>query len=250
MEDTEKILADLCKFVEQLSVHQRLLGSKIEELYSHHEQIFDLQNRIYAQVDSLFSIFSLIRFRFPLPTMRGWPVSPDFVKILMTLILELKPDSIVELGSGVSTIVSAYCLEMNGKGKLTSFDHDGAFSTGTVKNIDNHGLGSWAVVHESPLEKQVLHGNEYPWYRIDDVNIPESIGLLVVDGPPTAMGTEIRYPALPFFFERLTPNAVVLLDDAARPGETEIVKRWLEEFPCFEKEYVDTEKGAIVLRKK
>jgi predicted O-methyltransferase YrrM len=251
MGDTDKILTDLGKFVEKLSVHQRLLGTKIEELASHHKQLFDQQNRIYDQIDALFSIFSLVRPRFPLPTMRGWPVSPDFVKILISLVLELKPTCAVELGSGVSTIVSAYCLEKNEKGKLLSFDHDSEYSQKTLKNLKNHGLDSWATVRFSPLEKHVISGRDYLWYSIPPDNIPESIDFLVVDGPPVTTENEmIRYPAVPCFFERLSPNAVVLLDDAARPGEAEIVRRWIGECLCFESEYVDTEKGAVILRKR
>lgn len=42
----------------------------------------------------------------------------------------------------------------------------------------------------------------------------------------------------------------VYLDDADRPDETEIVKRWLREFPDSSLETVDTEKGTAILRHK
>ncbi|MFA6010493.1 MAG: class I SAM-dependent methyltransferase [Desulfobacteraceae bacterium] len=248
--DTNKTINDLCTLVEHLSVHQRLLAGKIEELFSHHEQIFTQQNRIYSQIDALFSIFSLIQVRYPLPTMRGWPVSPDFVKILISLMLELKPASVVELGSGVSTIVGAYCIEKNGIGELVSIDHDIDFSQVTLRNLELHGLGSLAKVHCCPLEKQVFSGQDHLWYKSNMDFLPSSIDLLVVDGPPAALDNNIRYLSVPFFFERLSPGAVVLLDDAIRPGEKEIVKRWMDEYPCFDEEYVDTEKGAVILRRK
>ncbi len=248
--DTNKTINDLCTLVEHLSVHQRLLAGKIEELFSHHEQIFAQQNRIYSQIDALFSIFSLIQVRHPLPTMRGWPVSPDFVKILISLMLELKPEAVVELGSGVSTIVGAYCLEKNGIGELISIDHDIDFSQVTRRNLELHGLGLLAKVHSWPLEKQIFSCQDHLWYKIDLNSIPSSIDLLVVDGPPASLDKNIRYLSVPFFFERLSPGAVVLLDDAARRGEKEIVDRWMIEYPSFEMEYVDTEKGAVILRRK
>jgi len=87
-EDFKGTLDKLCRFTEALSVHQRLLSKKIEEIHSNHAQMmYAHQDRIYSQIDALFSIHALINIRHPLPTMRGWPVSPDFVKVLMALIL-------------------------------------------------------------------------------------------------------------------------------------------------------------------
>ena len=37
-----------------------------------------------------------------------------------------------------------------------------------------------------------------------------------------------RYPALPALEPRLAPGAIVVLDDATRPGEREILERWSE----------------------
>ena len=56
------------------------------------------------------------------------------------------------------------------------------------------------------------------------------IDLLLVDGPPGyGEGMErSRYPALPALEPRLAPGAMVVLDDASRPGEREIIERWTE----------------------
>ncbi len=245
----DKTIQDLCTLVEHLSVHQRLMAGKIEELAAHHQQIYAQQNTIYTQIDALFSIFSLIGIRHPLPTMRGWPVSPDFVKILISLILELKPETLVELGSGVSTLVGGYGLEKNGKGRLLSIDHDMPFAEITRRNLVLHGLETVAAVHEAPLQNQVFEGEERIWYAINPGILPDSIDLLVIDGPPASIRSDIRYPSLPFFFDRLSDCAVVLLDDAAREGEKDMVRRWTERWPCFTAEFVDTEKGAVILRK-
>jgi hypothetical protein len=55
-----------------------------------------------------------------------------------------------------------------------------------------------------------------------------AIELLVVDGPPAyAQGHGLaRYPALPVLHDRLAPSATIILDDAERPGEREIIRRW------------------------
>ena len=53
---------------------------------------------------------------------------------------------------------------------------------------------------------------------------------MLVDGPP-AYDEYIkysRYPAVPYFRSQLARNFSVIIDDANRSGEREIIKRWQE----------------------
>ena len=43
----------------------------------------------------------------PLPLTRGWAASPDFLLYVFDHILQYRPKTVVELGSGVSTAVAA-----------------------------------------------------------------------------------------------------------------------------------------------
>jgi hypothetical protein len=63
------------------------------------------------------------------------------------------------------------------------------------------------------------------------------------------VGALARYPALPMFFERLSESAIVLVDDASRPDEQEMIKRWLKEYPVFSHEFLPHEKGTVILRR-
>jgi hypothetical protein len=56
---------------------------------------------------------------------------------------------------------------------------------------------------------------------------------------------DIRYPALPFFWNRLSAGAIVLLDDAARPAEQGMAKIWQRSFPHARFESLRFEKGAL-----
>jgi hypothetical protein len=66
-----------------------------------------------------------------------------------------------------------------------------------------------------------------------DIN---EIDLLLVDGPPGSLGEMARYPALHALENQLAPNAVVILDDAGRPDEQGIVRRWITEVRGLRKE--------------
>ena len=46
-----------------------------------------------------------------------------------------------------------------------------------------------------------------------------------------------------------TVNVPILLDDGDRKDEKEIVERWLDEFPNVKREPIDTQSGAVLLRK-
>ena len=41
-----------------------------------------------------------------------------------------------------------------------------------------------------------------------------------------------------------------MLDDARRENEQSAIKLWLDEYSCFNYEYIDNDKGLAILRKK
>jgi len=85
------------------------------------------------------------------------------------------------------------------------------------------------------------------WYSLADV--PESIDLLIIDGPPWVVHPYVR-GAADVLFDRLSPGGMVLLDDASRPGERVIARRWRQRWPemSFERLSGST-KGTLVGRK-
>jgi len=119
-----------------------------------------LEKRLYRQVEALTSLYSTLDIQVPFPPMRGWAVSPDFASLLVQEIFLKRPDTILELGSGVSTLVAAYALSKLGEGRLLSFDHDQSFCMATEKNIKVHSLESVAQVHYAPICDIMLVGPE------------------------------------------------------------------------------------------
>jgi predicted O-methyltransferase YrrM len=203
----------------------------------------------YAQIDALISINKILDdVRYPLPQMRGWAVSPDFTRILMTQILGGRPETILELGSGVSTIISAYCLKMNGKGKVISLEHEEKYYRISSENIKAHGLQEFAEVCYAPLKQYTINDILYSWYDLTAVTISQPIDLVTVDGPPGTLQKESRYPAFPLLVEFLNDNAIILVDDYIREDEKEIVKNWMNDARLEQLNIINTEKGTCVLR--
>jgi predicted O-methyltransferase YrrM len=205
----------------------------------------------FRQIVAYDDLRRIIAPKRPLPPMRGWAISPDFGLLLTELIESNRPATIVELGSGTSTLLCAYQLKKLGRGEVVAIDHDAAFAQQTRDQIRLHGLENYARVVTTRLCQSDLIdtlGNPIDWYYLMEAQpLPDDIDLLIVDGPPMPYGADVRYPALPIFKNRLSTSAALLLDDADRPGEQRIVARWSREFPEFEVAHKQAEKGAVIL---
>lgn len=203
----------------------------------------------FAQIESLMSLYNGLDITAPLPPSRGWAVSPDFAAILASLIQEHRPGLVVEAGSGLSTLISAYVLRKNGGGQVISLDHNEVYAAATTRNVAAHGLEDLARVIFAPLIRTSIHEKDWLWYDTKALQNVQSIDILVVDGPPASTQRLARYPALPILAPFLSDNAIIVIDDAFRPDERQMVARWLEEFDGFTARDVDTEKGTVILQR-
>jgi len=207
----------------------------------------------FVQTEALLSLMAIIRPSAPLPPTRSWAASPDFLCEVASRILQDKPKLVVEASSGVSTVVIAYCLRMNGEGgRVISLEHDEHYASVTRKQLKIHDLEEFSTVAYSPLIAHDLDGKQYRWYEASAIPESAEIDLLVVDGPPAKSDCDVetRFPALPLLISRLSIGSTVIMDDVIRQGEKQIVQEWLRRFPNFHHEYLCLEKGASVLVKK
>lgn len=209
------------------------------------------QEQHYRQTEALFSLFAQIPFQAPLPTMRAWAISPDFGSLIVTQIRALKPQTVLELGSGISTLISGYMLKQQGSGQVIAVDHDAEFAEISAANIREHGLNDVAQLLLAPLQPLSLNGSEWLWYDTSVFDHLPPIDLLIVDGPPQMYNPtrHVRYPALPYLLSRLSENAHILMDDANRADEKAIAEQWLRELPVTLVRRYETERGAVLLRK-
>lgn len=208
-----------------------------------------VQNRLYAQLESLSWLQRRLAIKGQLPPLRGWATSPDVLLRLHAHIMAIKPGVIVEFGSGASTLVIADALRQNGTGKLISVEHSNYYGAQTLSTLEAEQLQGWVDLRMGDLEAWAGdHLNpedaEKPsrWYPLSLLEGVENVDLLWVDGPPGATCLFSRYPALPALADKLSPNAEVWMDDTIRQEEKDICERWAKDHG-FELEYYSLEKG-------
>jgi predicted O-methyltransferase YrrM len=132
--------------------------------------------------------------------------------------------SIVECGSGVSTVVLARLLRQRGAGgRVIALEHDADWAQLVNELLAQDQLSEFGRVVLAPLE------GEPAWYSLGSLTeLPSTIDLLIVDGPPADRpGNGLRRaPALSILEPRLSETAVVYLDDINRPGEQSVLEGW------------------------
>lgn len=160
-----------------------------------------------------------------LPNLGSWKADTRFLHRIVDAIEELRPQTVVELGAGASSLVCAKALQLNGGGALFSFDQHAPFVSATSQWLLDFGVS--AEIRHAPLGARI---GDWPgaWYELPE--LPSSIDLLIIDGPPWAVHPFVR-GAAECLFDRLADGGVVLLDDAARPGERIVAHRWKKRWP-------------------
>ncbi|MCK8114694.1 class I SAM-dependent methyltransferase [Anaerosoma tenue] len=203
----------------------------------------------YRQVEALVGLYSTLGFTLPLPPMRGYALSPDAAVEIVRLIHESRPSTILELGSGVSTLITAYALRRFGGGRVISLEHDAAWHEIATGYIVEHDLSDYAEVRYAPLEEIEIQGHPWKWYDPSALQGIDSVDMLVVDGPPRSTQPLARYPALPLVGHLLTHEAMIVLDDTVREDERSIIRIWDSESGPFRIEEFAAEKGLTVMRR-
>jgi hypothetical protein len=200
---------------------------------------------LFAQWQAMQALQMLLETKAPLPPLRGWAGSPDMLLQLAQWVLTNRPTVALECSSGASTVVAARCCQINGLGHVFSLEHDAEYANKTRDLLAQQGLADWATVVHAPLE---TGADGACWYA--DAALPAAATgaeLLVVDGPPAGGESQARYPALPRLRGRLASRFTVLLDDADRPGEREVVARWLKLDPTLRVRWLPCEKGLALV---
>jgi predicted O-methyltransferase YrrM len=179
-----------------------------------------------------------------LPHLGSWKADVGLLHLVADHILEKNPKVVVEFGAGASTLIVARALQMAGGGTHVAFDQHPEFVEATTAWLAEHGLA--ADLRAVPL---VPAPGGWPGLWYDHEPLPDAIDFMLIDGPPWTIHPFTRGAAATLF-GRITPGGTIMLDDAARPGERIVARRWRKLWPDFDFELVKSgTKGTLIGRR-
>ncbi|SDE43270.1 Methyltransferase domain-containing protein [Dyadobacter soli] len=208
---------------------RKSLLNKSSFLFSKLSGVDPLLHKNILAMQRLDKIFSSLTRYYPYST---FALDPASLNMVICDIIVNSRKNIVEIGSGISTVVIAKLLEMNGiEASFHSIDADEGWASLINQYLIDEGLTERCKLHYIPLSKSGSH-----WYDETTIaNLKPAIGTidcLVVDGPIAYLpGTkQARHGALAHFQDLLQERHSIFLDDALRPGEREVIARWKAQF--------------------
>jgi hypothetical protein len=210
--------------------HTSLIATIERSLRRSTTEVTRLQRDQTREVEALLQLFRDVTPRAPMPSSGRWALNPTDLLGILFLIEQQQPRLVLELGSGTSSVWIAYALEKFG-GRLVSIDHEAEFAGRTRTLLTAHGLDHVAEVRDTPLRTVDVDGTEFNWYDVDGLADVDGVDLMLVDGPPGGVGPLARYPAMHLLGHKLSATATVILDDANRQDEKDVLDRWEAEIP-------------------
>jgi predicted O-methyltransferase YrrM len=193
----------------------------------------------YRQTEAFIQLTTLLDFKAAIPPTRSWAASPDLLLTIAEIIKKNKPGLVVELGSGVSTLVVA----KSGARKIVSIDNSDEWGSKTVALLKEHKVRG-VDLRIAPLQP---YANGSEWYDVSVIKDLKKIDVLIIDGPPGSKNPEARYPALQQFKDKLSAVAIVIIDDIHREGERKLAEDFAKALPNHVLTILDHEKGTAII---
>jgi predicted O-methyltransferase YrrM len=196
----------------------------------------------FRQSEAMQQLLSLLKFSAPVPPTRSWAASPDLLLTLTQLVRTHNPKLVVELGSGVSTLVVAKA----GAKKVISIDNSAEFAGKTREVLKEHKVRGVDI----RVAELKAHISGVDWYDTNIIKDLKRIDLLIVDGPPGSKNPQARMPARAEFIAKLSPKAIIVIDDVNRDGERKLAEAFAKALPNHILTIYPHEKGTAVISPK
>lgn len=161
------------------------------------------------------------------PGFGNWRLGEDTCRFLGSVCEAIKPRTVVEFGSGLSSLILAHEISKGNVGKVFSIDHLGDFP-GHPRALLGDAVKQGVIeFHHCPIGPTTYGGKWFQFCVIPTAVLKElkDVDLVLIDGPPYYY--ESREAALYAVYPSLSPNALILLDDAARETREQVyLKNW------------------------
>lgn len=149
----------------------------------------------------------------------GWSGQPDYLEEVARH-ATTTTGPILECGSGLTTMLLGLLAGRRGV-EVWSLEDQEEWHRHVAGMLKRHDISGVNVCF-SPLRAY----ESFAWYTLPS-RMPAHFSLVVCDGPGVSYAS--RYGLLPLLGHRLSPGAVILVDDAVHM--TEVLRQWLTSMP-------------------
>ena len=146
---------------------------------------------------------------------------PEYLAALVDAATTARGD-ILECGSGLSTVLLAAAAREAGV-RVWSLEHIPKWKRRVERALRMQGYQTARILY-APLKSYA----GFSWYDLSRLPRGLTFDMVVCDGPP-ANTPGGRYGLLPVIGPKLMSGAAIFMDDAARPDELEIMRRWVDD---------------------
>jgi hypothetical protein len=187
-------------------------------------------------------------------TLGTWSLCVESLNFLEQEIQKYRPRTILEFGSGISTLCLAHFMKDlhgdDGEIHVLSVEQNHSVVGSTTDRLAQAGLLKNVRLITAPLIQKRIMDRQLSCYAISTDDLKEISAFrpefVLVDGPAAEAGA--RFATLPLVREAIASHAHVYLDDAFRDGELDVAKAWLKLLGMEIDGVLPTAKGLLVGR--
>lgn len=165
------------------------------------------------------------------PSFGGWRLAEDTCRFLGILCRTFRPRSVIEFGSGLSTMILAEEIKQGNVGNVLSIDHNDRFPGYPRSLLSGHPAKSNICLSVSPLGLAAYARKLFAFYVLDKNTLKSNApyDLVIIDGPPYTFDS--REAALYAVWPYLAVGGMVILDDANRKDKEQVyLRNWKYHF--------------------
>ena len=162
-----------------------------------------------------------------------WSMTVAAIDFLLNRVEHIRPQAILEFGSGASTLAMASMMRrLHGASKtphIFSVDQSPQYVQQIESRLRFHGLHESVRFMTAPVISQVIQDVRTDCYQCHDQDLHEFLGpsrpdFVIVDGPAADYGG--RFGTIPLVRNMLSDHAWIYMDDALRDSELSIADWW------------------------
>jgi hypothetical protein len=151
----------------------------------------------------------------------AWSAREDYLRDCIHHALATK-GPVLECGSGLTTLVIGIIAQRCGY-RCWALENSETWAARARAALARYNVTA-VTISTSPLRTY----DDFDWYDPPLATMPAAFRMVICDGPPGSTRGG-RYGLVPVMRNRMARGCVILLDDADRPAERSIVKRWIRE---------------------